>query len=69
MVAAAEDDAAAPVLLGSCRLRPVVPVVVSLLLSPVGCKSCIGISGRVLKNLPATIGPAIRATKMISMTK
>lgn len=73
-VEAAADDEAAPllaaaVLAGSLRPRPVVSDVVSLLLSPVGCKSCIGIFGKVLKNFPANVGPAIRATKITSMTK
>lgn len=69
LVAAAEDEAAPVGAAGSLRPRPVVSDVVSLLLSPVGCKSCIGISGKCLKNLPATVGPAIKATKSTSMTK
>lgn len=54
---------------GSLRPRPVVSDEVSLLLSPVGCKSCIGMAGKVLKYFPATAGPAIKATNTTSMTK
>ena len=71
-VVAAADEAAALVaaaVFASVRPRPVVSDVVSLLLSPVGCKSCIGIAGKVLKNFPATAGPTIKATKITSMIK
>jgi hypothetical protein len=48
---------------------PVIPVVVSLLFNPVGCRRSIGILGRPLINLEATIGPATRQMKTMSIIK
>lgn len=48
---------------------PVVLLLVSLLLRPVGCRSFIGILGSFPINLPATIGPMINAMKMMNMKK
>jgi hypothetical protein len=47
----------------------VIPVVVSLLFNPVGCRRSIGILGRPLINLEATIGPATRQMKTMSIIK
>jgi len=48
---------------------PVMPVVVSLLFNPVGCRRSIGMLGRPLINLEATIGPTTRQMKTMNMTK
>lgn len=72
-VSAAAVEDAAPVWLAAplppCLTRPVSDILVSLLFRPVGCRSCIGISGRVIFNRATTRGPARRATKMMSMRK
>lgn len=67
VVEAAPDAVAAA--LPPCRTLPVLSLVVSLLLNPVGCKSCIGMSGKSIFSLATTSGPAIKATKMISIKK
>lgn len=68
----AEADAvAAPVASAPRPLsaEPVRRLLVSLLLSPVGCKRSRGIAGKFFRNLPATTGPTIRATKIMNITK
>ena len=48
---------------------PVVLVVVSLLLYPLGCMISIGRLSLKLRNLPATMGPTIKARKTTSSRK
>ena len=65
VVAAALALAAAP---RPLRAEPVTRLLVSLLLRPVGCRSCRGILN-LPKYFPATIGPMINAMKMMNMKK
>ncbi len=71
-----EDDedvaAALPLALAAAprpfRAEPVTRLLVSLLLRPVGCKSCKGIFN-LPRYFPATIGPMIKAMNMMNMKK
>ena len=72
-----DDDAAAPPVDAAAppfwprplSALPVTLVKVSLLFRPVGCKSSRGMLSDFGRYLPATNGPAIKATKMMSITK
>ncbi len=68
-----DDDVAAALALAApprplTRAEPVAWLVVSLLLRPVGCRSCRGMSS-LPRYFPATIGPMIKAMKMINIMK
>lgn len=68
-----DEDVAAAVALAAApprplRAEPVTALLVSLLLSPVGCRSSRGIL-RLPKYFPATTGPMINAMNMMNMKK